>query len=76
MPDTPDKENHPMLADLDITIWTVRDDSGAIVGEFRTEDEAFAYGSHLADANRDECYSVVSGRWDVPNDFQTPRPVA
>ena len=51
---------------LDIAVYTVRNDAGAIVAEFRTEDEAFAYGSHLADANRDECYTVVCGRWAPP----------
>jgi len=64
-----------MLGDLDIAIWTVRDSNEGIVAEFRTEDEALSYGSRLANANPDECYSVVVGRWNPVPSWQTPKPV-
>lgn len=40
------------------TPWQVRDSSDEIVATFATEPEAFEYGSHLANANPDECYGV------------------
>lgn len=47
----------------DIAVYTVRDTDDRIVAEFRTEDEALAYGSYLANANPDDLYTVVCGRW-------------
>lgn len=70
-----EKPDGPRLGDVDMAVWTVRNDAGAIVGEFRTEQEALEYGSHLADANRDECYSVVVGRWNPIPSWQTATPV-
>ena len=67
--------SHPMLGDIDAAVWTVRDDAENIVAEFRTEDEALTYGSCLANANPDECYSVVVGRWNPIPPWQTAKQV-
>lgn len=69
-------EAAPMLGDIDAAVWTVRNDAEDIVAEFRTEDEALAYGSHLANAFPDECYSIVVGRWKPIPAWQTPRRVS
>lgn len=41
--------------------YTVKDQHDEIVGSFTDEGEAFAYASHLANANPDDLYAVYGG---------------
>jgi hypothetical protein len=72
-PTEPGLESHPKLGDVDVAVWTVRDSHEEIVAEFRSEEEALTYGSHLANANPDELYEIVVGRWKPIPKWQTPR---
>jgi hypothetical protein len=55
-----DMKQTPNTKETTMNEYTVRDQHDDIVAAFDTEKEAIEYGSHLANANPDECYSVVA----------------